>query len=169
MLLEGAHGPLLDLGGSVSPVAHGSWGGSRQLEATSLGLRPDPTRELEDLVDQQGPGAFGDFLSVMVTPHVADLPRLFRAIAALLDEDGHYLFVEPDAVATPWATAAGRGVEALSGLRLARDITGVMWDSGLSVARIDRKPVSMTVWPLRSLVSGVARRAPLDDMEFRRT
>jgi hypothetical protein len=169
VLLAGADGPVLDLGGSVAPVAFTDWGSRRQFDATSLGRVLDPTRQLEDLVDEHGAGYFAAVLSVLVTPHVADIQRLFEAVAALLDDDARFLFVEPDAVAKRWAPAAGSGVRAVSGLELGRDITGAMWNSGLSVTRIDRRPVPLTVWPLRSLVSGVARLAPRDDVGSRRT
>ena len=167
VLLGDARGPVLDLGGKVSPIASGDWGSSRAIETVSLGPGPDPTAALEDLA---GPAAgFAEILGVLVTPRVADLPRLFEAVAALLSDDSRFLFVEPDAVAQRWSGYLSPGLRSLSGLELGRDITGAMWDSGLSVADIDRRPVARTPWPLRNLVSGVARLAPRPGMTPRRS
>lgn len=169
-MLADAHGPILDLGGDVSPIGGGDWGSSRTVEVTTLGGVQDPTKALEGIAHSDGGDAsFAEIIGVLVTPHVADLLRLFTAVERLLRAEGRYLFVEPDAVASKWGDLTAPALRSLSGLELGRDITGAMWNSGLSVARVDRRPVRSTTWPLRNLIAGVARHAPLDDPRSRRS
>lgn len=153
----------------MSPIACGDWGSSRGIEATSLAPTHDPTARLEDLAEAEGAGTYVEVLSVLVTPEVSDVGRFLRSVAAVLGDDGRFLFVEPDAVARSWAAVAAPVIKSVSGLDLGRDFTGAMWDSGLSVASIDRRPVARTAWPLTKLVSGVARLAPRDDTRSRRS
>jgi hypothetical protein len=157
MLLAHADGPVLDLGGAVSPIASDDWGTSRNVETRVLGHEGDPTAALAALVEREEPGRYAEVLSTMVSPHVADLAGLLRAVAAVLDGEGRLLFVEPDAVAGGWSGLAAPALRSLAGLELGRDITGAMWNSGFSVTSIERRPLSISAWPFRNLVSGVAR------------
>jgi hypothetical protein len=168
LLLADATGPVLDLGGSTSPIACGDWGTARTIDVTSLSNVFDPTAAVEGLATRRGRGTFAEISSVVVTPYVRDLPRLFSAVADLLDEDGRLLFVEPDSTRSTWNSLAAPAMKSVTGLELGRDITGAMWDSGLSVARIDRQPVARLSWPLRQLVSGVAGPVSRDDNRSRR-
>jgi hypothetical protein len=118
---------------------------------------------LEMLVDL-GVEPYDTVVSLIRTPLVADLPGFLAAVAALLADDGWFLFLEPvkrtDTLGRVLA-AWGPVVKATSGLHLDRDIAADVRRCGFEITDLHRFRVPSVAAPLRPFVDGRARlRSP---------
>jgi hypothetical protein len=170
-LLQRAHGRVLELGGgggvnlehypaaAVSEVVvAGADGASRSRLERATRKIPLPV-ELCSAAALAGP--FDTVVATFTLSGRADLDSDLRVLADLLGPDGQLLFLDhsprrPGGLTTELSRPLWRLMA--DGFVPGRDLPGALRRSGFTIIALDRFSLATLTLPLRSCVSGVARR-----------